>query len=161
MNCERIQELILTDYLDDQMDKSQRKYLEEHLSSCPQCLEFAQAAKRSAFDPFVGADKPNPSESVWLNIQESILAQQQGKGNVLVDFWERFKFSAPVPRPAFAFAAVITMVLAVGTLTEYRLHQKVSVKEQIEYLDSLANPSEGISVNGGQGFGTSVEQYFL
>lgn len=161
MNCERIQDLILTDYLDDQMDKSQKKYLEEHLSSCPQCMEFARIAKKAAFEPFVNAEKLSPPGSVWSNIQGSILAEQQGRTNFLVNLLDRFGWGSPIPRPAFAFASVMIMVLLVGTLTEYKIHQRVSAKEQIEYLSSLTNPSETSSGNGGQGFDTAVEQYFL
>ena len=161
MNCEKIQELILTDYLDDQMDKSQKKYLEEHLARCPHCLEFSETVKKAAFEPFVNADKPNPPESVWSNIEESILAEQQGKANVLANLWEKFKFSAPISRPAFAFATVVTLALLVGTLTQFKIQQGDSAKEQMEYLNYLTNPSDGLSANGGQGFNTSVEKYFL
>lgn len=161
MNCERIQDLILTDYLDDQMDKSQKKYLEEHLSNCPQCMEFLQTVRKAAVEPLRNAEKLNPPASIWSNVEESILAEQQGKTNVLVNFFEKLGWGTPIPRPAFALASVIVLVLLVGTMTEYKIQQEASTKEQIEYLDSLANPSEGLSDNGGQGFDTSVEKYFL
>ena len=45
-NCKKSQELMLTDYLDDQMTAKEKARIEEHLESCRKCREFSIAARK-------------------------------------------------------------------------------------------------------------------
>ncbi len=159
MNCKKIQELILTDYLDGQIDGKAKESLEEHLARCPDCGEFARVAKKSVFEPFLHIKKPEPPESVWLRIKELLLAKEQQKTNLLMDFWE--KLSASIPNPVLAFATVLTFILMVGTLNQFKTNPQINTSEQEEYLTQLTDVSVDLPVNDEKGFGTLVERYFL
>ena len=57
MNCKKIQEWILTDYLDGEMSQDQKDVLEKHISSCSECKRFLFAAKETVVEPFVNSKK--------------------------------------------------------------------------------------------------------
>jgi anti-sigma factor RsiW len=156
MNCERIQELLLTDYSDGQLSADQRKSIDGHLSRCPQCAAFADAVRVTVVDPFIKAERLKPSVSVWEGIRESILTQEE-KTTV----WERIRSLVLLPRPVMAFAAALIVVLGVSTFTRFHLQQEAYVKEQVEYLDSLTDVPGELTFNNGDGFDTPVEHYFL
>lgn len=149
--------MILTDYLDGQMNSKEKESLEEHLAGCPGCLEFARVARRSVFEPFFNIEKPGPSELVWSKIKESILAQEKPKRNILMDFGQRLFF----PKPVLALVTVMIFILAIGIFNQFRINQQSNPNEQEEYLSQLADLSADLSVNDEQGFGTLVERYFL
>ena len=46
MNCKKAQELMLTDYLDDEISEKEKARIEEHLESCQKCREFSIDAKK-------------------------------------------------------------------------------------------------------------------
>ena len=161
MDCEKIQELILTDYLDGEMDGKERKSLEEHLARCSACKEFARVAKKSVFEPFLHLEKPEPPESVWWKIKESILAKEQAKTNQRMDFGERLKFSLSVPKSALTLATAMTLILLIGTLIQFKINNQFNTSEQAEYLSQLTDVSTDLPANDEKEFGTLVEQYFL
>jgi len=158
MNCERIQELVLTDYLDGQLTPAQKQHIDGHLHECPQCRAFVQAAHQTAFEPFLHAEQLKPSESVWQTIQESIEAEN-AKINIFENLWEKLKSLTLVPNPAVVLATVVTF-LAVGGMIQDKIHQQASAKESSEYLESLSDMPNAF-VADGRGFVTTVEQYFL
>ena len=47
MKCKKIQEIILTDYLDGQLDEKQRSSLGRHLAECKSCKEFSTYAVKN------------------------------------------------------------------------------------------------------------------
>jgi len=159
MNCERIEELILTDYLDGQLSAEQKKNIDVHLSRCPNCQAYLRAAQKVAFEPFANVEKLEPPESVWLGIQETILAQQE-KQNFLVHVWDNIK---PIlfPKPVFALATVAMLIVAGTALVQLKTGQQANAKENGEYLESLTEVPGALSLNDGKGFETTVEQYFL
>ncbi|MBM4128995.1 MAG: zf-HC2 domain-containing protein, partial [Nitrospira sp.] len=62
MNCEKIQELILTDYLDGEIDKRQEEFIKQHLATCIGCQEFLSIAQKTVVEPFLNAGKVTPDE---------------------------------------------------------------------------------------------------
>lgn len=159
MNCDRIQELILTDYLDGRMDESAKKHVEEHLYACPDCLQFARAAKKTAFESFEGLDKVQPPDHVWARIEEAIHEENSSIIRQAPQWLERLKSLISVPRPVFALATVLILFLAAGTAHQFKTNQQAA-EGSIEYLVSLADISAAPS-SADNDFGTSVEQYFL
>ena len=107
MNCERIQHLILTDYLDDVLEHDLRKELETHLANCPCCLDFAKTARKTAFESFEGALKAAPPANVWERIEERL--QEENAPSVIdsPSWLENLKELFVLPKPALALAAVL------------------------------------------------------
>jgi anti-sigma factor RsiW len=161
MKCERTQELIITDYLDDQLDNGQKRSINDHLASCPHCREFAVTARKAVVDPFSRIDKRIPPENLWSKIKEAIKADQSPiPTNAFADFLVNLKNIFLIPKPAFAFAIVSLLILVAGVATKMTMsHQGTS--EQIEYLVYLAQPEGEAAVGEEKGLGTFIEQYFL
>jgi len=160
MQCEQCQQLILTDYLDGETNDTQNREIEEHLSRCPQCKEFAHNAKKITVEPFENMERLQPSPQVWVNIQEKI-NQPQEQPDVLAGFLDKVKELLSAPRPAFALATALAVILMIVTLVPNKGNQsnvaRIDPVEQIEYMASLEiyEPDE----NGY--YETDIEEYFL
>lgn len=161
MNCERIQELILTDYLDGVLELKVRKELEGHLVNCPQCREFAAAARKVCVEQFEGIVKAEPPQHVWMRIEDTI-QQEHPASNALLLFWRKFldDFSF-VPRPVWALASVLLLFVAAGSFQQLTSSRRVVSDSSVEYMVSLVESSNDISTADSDDFGTNVEQVFL
>ena len=164
MKCHEWQDLILTDYLDDQMSKEQTAQLEEHLIACRECREFAVDARKAVIEPFEHAQKVEPSEQVWQNIKEVISEEQESEGSV--SLWDRLKEIVFIPKPAMAFATVIIALLA-ATVTfnhynqQFQMAQYVAIQNQIDDIDYVLDELAVFSEENNFYKPTGIEEYFL
>lgn len=165
MNCKKIQGMLLTDYIDNQMDAQQKMYVEEHLAHCPACKEFLAAARKITYNLFSGIDRANPPELVWRNIKEAVAAEEQKRTNLVDKFFSKLKYAFYIPNPAIAFATILALTLVFGTITKLMVDKqelsKTNMQERIEYFDYSIDASADSSANDESGFGTSIEKYFL
>lgn len=160
MNCERIQELILTDYLDGVLENNVRKELEIHLANCPQCLDFAKVARKTAFESFERASKADPPEQVWARIEERI-RENYAPSHIEAPSWlENLKSLFFLPRPALALAAVLVLFVMAGTIDQIKPRPKALSQSSVEYIVSLVESAADDPVQDDD-FGTDVEQVFL
>ncbi len=159
MNCERTQELILTDYLDGVLEGNVRKELEDHLANCPLCLDFAKAARKSAFESFEGASKATLPAHLWARIEES-LQEENCPSQIKTPSWlENLKSLLSLPRPALALAAVLVLFITAGTMDQIKPSPKVLSQSSVDYIASLVESAVDESVD--DDFGTDLEQVFL
>lgn len=166
MNCKKIQELILTDYIDEQIEQDQKRLIEDHLSSCVHCREFAEAAKTSIIDPLSNTEKVAPSDQVWLNIKESI-EQEPAKENLgsYEDFFRKLKDMIMPQRPAYALAGVFVIILVAMTAIKINQpSQEIAVRETQQESEAItyiveAMQDDELDENGD--YGTAIEEYFL
>lgn len=174
MICERIQHLLLTDYFDGEAADEQKKLIEQHLSECPACQEFADLARNTAVTPFAGAPKPKlPQEKIWQNIKGKIEEDQESstQAEPIGDWWEKLKGLIAVPRPVLvpAFAIVIVAAAVVVfsvTRQTSQIAKEETAQEAAEYLVYLADDETGMLVMGAidddvEDYGTDIEEYFL
>lgn len=164
MKCHDWQDLILTDYLDDQMSKEQTVSLEEHLSACQECREFVAHARKAVIEPFQYAQKAEPPEKVWQSIKEVIGQGQDAEE--LVSFWDRIREIIFIPKPAMALATTVIVIMA-ATFTFNHYNQQFQIAkyavtqsetDDINYvLDELAAYSEENNLYEQ----TGIEEYFL
>jgi len=71
MDCKKIQELIITDYLDNEMNN---KLVERHIESCDDCRKFLILTQKTIVDPLSKAKKDHLSrELIWARLQEERL----------------------------------------------------------------------------------------
>jgi len=164
MKCHDWQNLILTDYLDNQMSKEQTVPLEEHLSACQECREFVTHARKAVIEPFKYVQKAEPSERVWRNIKEAIGEGQETEE--FVSLWDRIKEIVFIPRPAMALATTVIIIMAVTFIFNHYNQQFQMAKhaviqsemDDINYaLDELAAYSEENNFYEQ----TGIEEYFL
>ncbi len=156
MDCKKAQDLILTDYLDEQFGAGPKKVLEDHLSSCFHCREFASVAQKSIVNLFMNAEKVQPSHHVWRNIKETIEEEPAPVASIsLAYFWHMLKESYLFTRPAYALACILVIFITTMTWTRARMNR------EIEYIEYLVDLTEDVSNNQNVGYGTAIEDYFL
>jgi len=151
MNCAKIREFLITDYMDGEMNEKMKSIIMNHLSACEGCRQFELELKEKALGPFKSMERHTPPAYVWERIKDRI--RNEVPPSPRPAFAWRLK-------PAFALSAVAVLILAVVIVTRapFTGNGDVSVylAEQAEYMiDPSANGAE-IS-----GFGTSIEEYLL
>jgi len=163
MKCHDWQNLILTDYLDNQMSKERTASLEDHLSACQECREFVTHARKAVIEPFKYAQKVEPSERVWQNIKEVI---DEEKSVEFVSLWERFKKVVFIPKPAMAFTTVIIALLAATVTFDYynqrfRITKSPITQDQTDDLNYVLDELAIYSEENNFYEITDIEEYFL
>jgi anti-sigma factor RsiW len=164
MNCRKIQEIILTDYIDDQLDQKRKCFIDEHLEHCHQCREFAAIAQERLVKPFSNAEKQEVPAIIWDQVKESIAAQQEPKVSLIEEILERLRQVVSMPRPVFAMASLVTLVLMISILPQFMMSNpavKINGVGQVEYLSYLTGTSGDVSTSESADLGTPIEKYFL
>lgn len=156
MNCKKVQDLILTDYLDEQSGTELKNVLEDHLSSCFHCREFASVAQKSIIDPFMNAEKVQPADHVWRHIKERIEEEPApAASRSLAFFWNMLRESFLFTRTAYALAGILIIFFAAMSWN------RTNMNREIEHIEYLVDVTEDVSNNQNAGYGTAMEDYFL
>jgi len=158
--CDHFKDLILTDYIDGELDKNVRESLEGHLLSCRDCQAFVQEVKNNAVSPFQKACRQPVPVEIWQTIREDI-EQEYTKQNPLEDFIERLKGLVFVPRFIPVFASVILMFLVGSVALNTIQINQAKEKDQGEYLVALLDSTGPSGQADSSGLETSIEHYFL
>jgi len=162
MNCKKIRDLLLTDYLDAQADLKLKTQVQIHLQVCEACRRFEQEVRLSISGPFKKFAAPKPPQLIWLNIKEKIIERQARKVSLLDLIRERLKvFYLPIPAFSFVAAAVIFLVM-LTVFAKYRTdknHVRDYFAQQIDFYYALDSTEE--NGNQDQGTGFLAEEYFF
>ena len=167
MKCEDVKELILTDYLDEQLGKEQKAQIEKHLAICRDCKEYELLTRAAVVEPFNNVERHNPPEATWNKIKEQIEEELplQEPTNSFADLIHRVKTFLYIPKPAFVVTSILILLLVVITViklpTEDQKIVKVNPESQIECINYLLSVFDQETVNGNDDFGTSIEELFL
>lgn len=170
MNCRKIQEILLTDHADGQLDDKHKCFVEEHLAQCHHCKEFAGIIQEMAVGPFINAEKQEVPAIIWDRVKEAIETQQAPKTNWITEAGQwlgsiRESVAIPAfPRPVFALASVVTLILMIGILPQFIMNNpavKIDEVGQVEYLSLLTDTSGDVSASESADLGTPIEKYFL
>lgn len=161
---DEIKELILTDYLDDELDLEQRKAVEAYVAQHPELQEFVKTAKGSLKEPFENIKQEQPPEQVWHHIKESIEDSRISAPSPFKTFIKRLKESLSKPSPALAFGSLsIILLLGVGPYVWQKASptNNYSDEQQIEYLSLLVDDDLDSSEEEDGFIGSAIEDYFL
>ncbi len=167
MKCEYVKELILTDYLDEQLGKEQKTQIEKHLTVCKGCKEYELLTRTAVVEPFNNLKRHNPPEAAWHKIREQIEEELplQEPTNSFADLIRKVKAFLYIPKPAFVVTTIIVLLLAVITVIKLQPEDqkivKVNPESQIECITYLISVFDQETVNGNDDFGTSIEELFL
>ena len=165
MNCKEIQDVILTDYWDGEMEESQRKSLQDHLSVCADCRAFEVSGRKAVFDPFVRAEKISPPDDLWQNINKKITPRQDPFWAQMIETIQtraRFALFYARWRPAW-----VLIILAVVSISIFRMNARESGQyAEVEYggtgdIEYLAGFDDEVMEEYSPDLGTDIEQYFL
>jgi anti-sigma factor RsiW len=158
--CDYFKDLILTDYIDGELDKNSAGGLESHLLDCSDCRVFFKEVKDNAALPFQQALRQPVPVQLWDTIKQSIEHENQAK-SPLTDYIAQLKGWVVAPRMVPVFASLILMFLA-GSVTLNTIQvQQAREKDQGEYLISLLGPRDSLVPSENNDFGTPIEHYFL
>jgi hypothetical protein len=80
MNCKKIQDIIITDYIDNELDGQRQKEIKEHLDNCVACRAFQEALVAMVREPLHNAETAVPPEALWIKIKNR-LEQEEENGN--------------------------------------------------------------------------------
>jgi len=152
MNCKKVKELLMTDYVDGELRSDIQQKIKQHLASCSDCRRLEESLQKKAIEPFRNAQKVQAPDIVWEGIKEAIATPQEAPVFI-------------IRRPAFALAAVAMLIflttifvrpffISPGPVTEY-------IEEQAEFFAYLDNAASGIVNGEDEGLGTAIEEYFL
>ena len=167
MKCEDVKELILTDYLDEQLGKEQKTQIEQHLTTCSDCKEYELLTRTAVVEPFNNLEKHNPPEATWNKIREQIEEErpQYEPENSFADLILRIKKFLYIPKPAFVATTIAVLLLVVVTVIKLQPEDqkivKVSPEKQIECITYLISVFDQETVNVNDDLGTSIEELFL
>ena len=164
MNCKKIRELLLTDYLDKQVGLALRTEVEEHLKICLECRRLEEEIHRVTVLPFKNAEGPQAPEFLWLNIKERISERESGKRGLLDWLREKLRVFS-LPTPALTFASSMVIMLAVfGLITKHNMDKnQISdyFSQQISFYSVLNNGLENSDNKENSSLGTTVEKYLF
>ncbi len=165
MKCDKVQELILTDYLDGQINEELKVDIEKHLTSCTDCKEYERVARATTVTPFNNTERLSPPATTWARIRSQIEKEEQPqeRTNPFANLIGRIKPLLYIPKPAFAVATAAIAILVIVTVIKLPSEKivKLSIEEQIECMDYLLGAFNEESSDGNNDFETSVEEYFL
>lgn len=163
MRCKRIQDLILTDFLDGEIEETERKKLLLHLTECVHCQEFLDIVKDSFEKPFRSVVKLEPEFLLWYKIRRLLEEEKMEKEKYFHrSIFAKVRERLQVIIPALAITSILIGI--VFTDIDY-LRLSSNYKENHSKLEIINN---GInfetledtllqSVN----FETAIEEYFL
>ncbi|MBF0494064.1 MAG: zf-HC2 domain-containing protein [Candidatus Omnitrophica bacterium] len=159
MNCDRVRDRILTDYIDGECGEKTRLEIERHISSCVSCGELYSLIQEKIKKPFASVSPEEPPLKVWEEIQARIQPERQHvKEQALAGFFEKLTVIFAFRRP-IAVLAGIMLVFALG-VGYFQAYDYNAAKEYLaEEMDTLS--SVRADNGSSEGFGTSIEEYLL
>jgi len=119
MKCTKAHELI-GDLLDGSIGDDDRKALDKHLASCPDCQELLADFQNIKIQA-AALPKLEPSGTVWTNVLDGVRRDRRVKAvraATSQGWWERL-FAPGRPRYAFS-AALILLVIIGGVVTIWK-----------------------------------------
>lgn len=161
MKCDKIKDLLKTDYLDSRAAAEEISQIKAHLAVCPDCrrLEQELSDQRALFrqSPRIG-----PPERVWRRIREAIVSERLERENRAQNWGlERLKRLFWQPKPVFALTGVIGILIFAAVFSALIIQNRLSVSQdtnaQIFAEYSLNSDSDSQTYD----LGSSVEKYFL
>ncbi|HNX69312.1 MAG TPA: zf-HC2 domain-containing protein [Candidatus Omnitrophota bacterium] len=143
MDCKKIREKLITDYMDHEADPQEALRIDAHLKECAGCRELLETARRVSLAS-LGRTTLQPDPVVWQRIREKIGQQREpreGWFEKLTDLLSPLKVPMPVFRAAFVTAIVLALVVLVRLPSRITSTENVSnyIGDQVSFLVALGN----------------------
>jgi predicted anti-sigma-YlaC factor YlaD len=162
MNCKKIRELLLTDYLDKNPDENTMAGVRAHLEKCPECRLFESEIRESSVAPFKNLPRHTCPESVWLNIKEKI-AERQGQQVSLLELIREKLKALSQPRPVLVFSStMIILFIMLGVITKYSMGKNQVREYFAQQADFYSVLNQGVeNDNNGGRLDNPMEEYIF
>lgn len=152
MRCEKVRDVLLTDYIDRRLPEAMKAAVDEHCLSCVSCRAVAQSVVETSERLRASGNLEAP-ERVWQGISEALGTRVPLRERMFE--WLRGFLGAH--RPAFAVSTVVTVLLVSALAVRipvYRNQRMVNgyLEEQAQlYLGSNGDAAFVDSVTDGAG----------
>lgn len=166
MNCKKVRDLVITDYIDQETSGSVQKEIQAHLKVCAGCRVFEQDLREKVSDPLRKVQAARPPESIWQRVQEAIEEEEAAQQSLsflrrVLDFLAGTVFK---PRPVVVFSSALMVILVTLLFMQGPFYRQLAVKtylrEQSDYMLSMSTPVNG-ELEKNIGFGTAIENVFF
>jgi predicted anti-sigma-YlaC factor YlaD len=165
MNCKKIRDLVITDYIDQEASGSVQKEIQAHLKVCAGCRVFEQALREKISDPLKKVQAARPPEGIWQRIQEAMEKEEAAQSASFLrrvsDFLAGSIFK---PRPVVVFSSAVIVILVTLLFIQGPFYRhwvaKSYLREQSDYMLSMSTPVNG-ELEKAIGFGTAIEKAFF
>lgn len=167
MNCKKIQQLILTDYYDNEVTDYMHTIIEQHILNCPDCRAFADEVKEHAVLTAKKYPEIMPPPAVWFQVKKSIEAIQ-GRRAIPAFLYDLIDWLTARIHPFYISAAVSLTILIIVIITQIPVNHTQYhlvgeyLHEQLSFLGKLNGEEKAeheTDFNGN--FDTTIEEYFL
>lgn len=141
MECKKVQDRLITEYVDKELGSEETGEIERHLTACPDCREFLGAVQRSSVVPFKEAGTLEPESVVWqriqMKIEEEQAPSQDGFWRLVDIFVSRFPIPVSVMRAAFVTALILVVVVLTKWPSSYTDPAYGYLSEQMTFMNGL------------------------
>ncbi len=142
MNCKKIRELVMTDYIDAELGEDLAKKVQSHLNLCEKCRALEESLRKTGLEPFKDLDQARPPDYVWERIKEN-MEKDRAKEYVFPVFTGRRHVFAALT----AVAACVIILVITGAYLNSEKQINSFFQEQADFLGSLekdaASPLNG------------------
>ena len=165
MDCKKIQELIMTDYLDREASATVTNQIKAHLAACADCAAFERTVLRTAVEPLKNIEPVQPPAQVWQRIQEAVKKEQPVYAVSFLDrLFDFLRESLIVRRPAYAFATVFTVILVTVVYFRSPFRQQMLVRDYLSQKSAFMvamNKAPNGELDKVASFNTAIEEYLF
>ncbi|MBF0502454.1 MAG: zf-HC2 domain-containing protein [Candidatus Riflebacteria bacterium] len=120
MDCEECRGLILTDFIDGELQKEKDVELHEHLSSCPECVKLSETARQTLVKPFREAPLLEPGDSLWNGItqrvEETARLRQQEAERIRQLEMQPQPSPKSLRRPHFIIICIFSLIITLAVI---------------------------------------------
>ena len=159
--CDHFKDLILTDYIDGELDKNSADGVERHLLDCAHCRAFLKEVQDNAALPLRQASQQPVPVELWGAISQRVYANLMNKPSLVADFTEQFKGWVVFPKVVPVLASLVLMFLAGSVAFNTIQVRQARDKEQGEYLVALLSSTGASSPSDNNEGASPIEHYFL
>ncbi|MDD4899046.1 MAG: zf-HC2 domain-containing protein [Candidatus Omnitrophica bacterium] len=146
--CKEIRSVILTDYIDGQLEAPEKERINTHLRQCAVCRGFLEEAQKGLVTPFQGQNRQAVPQTLWPAIVEKICQEQEHPVRVFI------------PRLAPVAVSFLLAVLITSVIFFNQYMAGLREEEQLNYVSSAFGVSQAQTETTSD-FGTLIEEYFL
>jgi predicted anti-sigma-YlaC factor YlaD len=162
MECKKVQDQLITGYLDKEISADKNALIEQHLTACVDCREFLMTAQEIAVAPFKKAGEMKPDSAVWQRIQEKIEAEKERSGGWFEKLADHLIPLLRMPQPVFRAAFVTALILVVVVLARWPSRYPDPVysymSEQMAFMGELSAGNPDLSNGELKDYDTIFEQ---
>jgi len=156
--CSHIRSIILTDYVDKELDAKTAERIEGHLQICQECRSLAEKVRTDMALIFGEHGRKEAPIYLWRAIKnriEETHSEIKAQGYVK-SFFNRLTLLKLVP----ALAAIVLLIF-IGSFLLYNHYATRPVEEDYGYVMDVLESGESLTGIQNSGLGTPIEEYFL